>query len=320
LRAAVTSAIVEEAVNSGRILRFHVLRPTWHFVAGEDARWLLALSAKRVKAGQRARHQELQIDENTILSSQQIFREVLTGGQQLTRDELESAVNQGGISTDIPQRFPHLLMLAELDAVLTSGAWRGKQATYALLDERVPEKPSPSHLDPADAAAELARRYFSSHGPATIRDFTWWSGLTAQVARAAIEQAGLALQQDAIDGQVYWGPAEDLSTPTWSTANPIAHLLPNYDEYVVAYTDRSAIVDPDQTGHLHLRGGVLNNVVILNGLVAGGWTRELKKQAVRVTVEPIRALTTVENQAVEQATRQYADHLGRTAEIIINKF
>ena len=187
LRAGVGEAALEQAINDGSILRLHVLRPTWHFVAAEDVRWMLALTAPRIKASDAARLRELQIDASVIARSQKIFRQVLAGGRQMTRDELDTALNQGGVSTAIPQRLVHLLMHAELDRVLVNGAWKGKQATYALLDERVPEAGSTALFEAVPAAAELARRYFTSHGPATLKDFTWWSGLTAAAARAGIE-------------------------------------------------------------------------------------------------------------------------------------
>jgi hypothetical protein len=317
LRAQAGNAALEQAINDGSILRLHVMRPTWHFVAAEDVRWLLALTADRVKAGMAARLRELEIDAAVIARSQQIFHQSLSGGLQMTRAELEIALNQGGISTAIPQRMNHLLMQAELDRVLINGSWKGKQATYALFEERVPAAGAESRhlLEPAAAAAELARRYFTSHGPAALKDFTWWSGLKVSDARVGIDAVRDRLEREIIDGQEYWRAKEGTVQSTDPTPGPVAHLLPNYDEYVVAYTDRSAIFDPAHADRLHLRGGVLNNVVIIDGLVAGSWKRELKKQTVLVTVEPLWALSQDQQQAVAQAARRYADFMGLAANL-----
>lgn len=312
LRAGVDNAAVEQAVNAGSILRLHVLRPTWHFVAAEDVRWMLSLTAARVKAGMAARMRELQIDDAVLARSQEIFRQALSGGKQLTRDEMGATLNQGGVSTDLPQRLVHLLMHAELDQVLVNGAWKGKQATYALLDERAPAGSTPL-FERVPAAAELARRFFTSHGPASLKDFTWWSGLTVAEARAGIELARSSLACEEIDGTVYWGPDEGPNVPAGPAPGPVAHLLPNYDEYVVAYTGRGAIFDPALSHKLHLRGGVLNNVLVIDGLVAGGWKREFKKGEVLVTIELIRQLSVAELQAVEEAARLYGEFMGLNA-------
>jgi hypothetical protein len=301
---AAAIAGVEQALNEGSILRLHVLRPTWHFVAAEDARWLLALTGPRVIRGSAARHRQLGIDVAMIARAEDTFRKGLDGGRQFTRAEMEKVLEHAGIAMDIPQRLAHLLMQAELDQVLCSGAWRGKQATYALLDERVPIG---LVLEREASLAEIARRYFSSHGPASLKDFSWWSGLTLGDARLGVRLAGDSLMNEQIDGQEYWSPA-GVAAP--EIKDPIAHLLPNYDEYVVAYVERSAIFDPTHAHRLHMRGGVLNNVSLVDGLVVGGWTREIKKSGVTVTLSPLWPLQPTEIQALEQAVVRYGDASG----------
>jgi hypothetical protein len=314
LRARVAEAVVEQAVTTGAIVRVHILRPTWHLVAAEDVRWMQRLTAPRVKAGLAARLRALEIDTAVLARSQEIFRKVLAGGRQMTRAALEAALNQGGIATSVPQRLVHLLLQAELDQVLVNGAWEGKQATYALLDERIPERDTNAVLlDAAPAAAELALRFFTSHGPATLKDFIWWSSLTAAAARAGIVQAGKRLRREEIDGQDYWGQNPDVQAPAASSAEvlrPVAHLLPNYDEYVVAYSDRTAIIDRALPNRLHLHGGILNNVVVIDGFVAGGWKRTLTRQAVRVQIEPLGQYSPEAQQAVEEAVQHYGRYLG----------
>ena len=313
-RAGVTDAAVEQALSDGQILRLHVLRPTWHFVAADDVRWMIDLTGQRVIRGIAARHRELKLDDALFEQSMGVFRQALGGGKHCTRAELESALNQAGIATDIPQRFVHIIMQAELQGLLCSGVWQGKQNTYALVDERCPGAVT---LEREAALAELARRFFTSHGPATIKDYVWWSGLTVADTRAGIDLCGDALVREEIDGKEYWSPAVPPVIENTAPASPIVHLLPNYDEYVVAFVDRSAIFDEAHADKLHMRGGVLNHVIVVDGIVAGGWRREIKKDAVRVFVEPIQALSPYEQQALESAVQQYGEFLGLRAEIVL---
>ncbi len=314
-RAATTDTTVEQALNDGSILRFHVMRPTWHFVAAEDAHWLLALTGPRVIKNLAGRYRQLELDDDTFAHSEEVFRQALNGGRQLTNAEMEAKLNEAGIRTDIPQRFPHLLVHAELSGVICSGAWEGKQSTYALLDERAP---TPAPFEREAALAELTRRYFSSHGPATLKDYSWWSGLTMADIRAGIDLAHSSLESEVIEGVTYWsaGDASLIETPE-VLAGPVAHLLPNYDEYVVAYTDRDAIFDPAFSDQLHLRGGVLNNVLIVNGLVSGSWSRKFKKNEVQLRVNLLWPLTTPEQQALERAVQHYGEFYGLPVDLSV---
>ncbi len=310
LRAGLTALEIEQAVAEGSILRLHVLRPTWHFVTAEDVRWMLALTGPRVSAAAASRYRELELDQAVFDQSQAVFRQVLAGNHFLTRGELETALNQAGISTELPQRLVHILMQAELEGLICSGPWAGKQATYALIDERVPPIPT---LSREAALAELALRFFSGHGPATIKDFRWWSGLTAADARAGIDLVRSSLELLKLDGQEYFTgslPARGETSP-----QPVVHLLPNFDEYVVAYTDRSAIFDSSYSDRLRMRGGALNHVFIQDGLVIGGWSKELKKNAVTVTATPLWPLDGEVRQALELAVQQYGKHLGLAANL-----
>ena len=224
LRANVTDDDVERACDEGAIIRTHILRQTWHFVARDDIRWLLALSGPRVNAVNAHYYRKMDLDERTFARSRTVIERALRDGQHLTRPELKAALARAGIQAEGP-RLAFLIMRAELDAVVCSGPRRGGQLTYALLEERVPRAKS---LDRDAALAELARRYFASHGPATLKDFVWWSGLTVRDARAGIDLAGTALTREQVDGLTYWsvdGPAPR------AMQSPTAFLLPNYDEY-----------------------------------------------------------------------------------------
>src|SRR5438105_4854056 len=218
---------IEQAFTDGAILRTHVMRPTWHFVSPADIRWLLALTAPRVHAASAYYTRKLELDDAVFSGTHAVLANALQGGKQLTRDELASALQQAGIATEGEQRVTYIIMRAELDGIICSGARRGKQFTYALLAERAPQARS---LDRDEALAELTTRYFTSHGPATIQDFVWWSGLTVADARAGLAMVTSHLLHETIGGQTYWFPVSRLAEQDLSQT---AYLLPNYDEYTV---------------------------------------------------------------------------------------
>jgi hypothetical protein len=204
----------------------------------------------------------------------------------------------------------YVLMRAELDGIICSGARRGQQFTYALLDERVPPF---RVLERDEALAELARRYFISHGPATLQDFVWWSGLTVVDARAGLEMVKIQLVQERVDEMVYWfaassSLAQDVSQKTY--------LLPNFDEYIVGYTDRSAVFDGSNREKLDSRANILfNHTIVMDGRVMGTWKRTLKKDGVLLDANVFAALGVSEKQALEGAVKRYGEFLGRVANI-----
>jgi hypothetical protein len=232
-------ADIEAAFSDGRILRTHIMRPTWHFVAPEDIRWMLALTAPRVSAAMAPYNRRLELDATVFRRSQRAMVRALRGGRQLTRQELKVVLVQAGVHADGVQRLAHIVMQAELDAVICSGPRRGKQFTYALLDERVPMVRVRSR---DDSLTELARRYFTSHGPAQLHDFAWWSGLSIADARAGLAAVDRELARETIDGRTYWfrSSGRTVATPR------AAYLLPLFDEYLIAYKDRSAALDPSR--------------------------------------------------------------------------
>jgi hypothetical protein len=290
---------VERAFTDGTILRTHVLRPTWHFVAPSDIRWMLALTAPRVHALNAPYYRKCELDQRTFQRSRKALTKALQGGRQLTRDELRAAFAQTGISTDGDLRMGYLIANAELDGIVCSGARRGKQFTYALLDERVPQA-KPRERD--EALSELVRRYFASRGPATLRDFVWWSGLTMADAKRGVEAAQSHLEHAAHNGQTYWFAPD---TPFASGSFQKAYLLPNYDEYGIGYRDRSAIFDSEHASQL-----VFNHLILIDGRLVGTWKRTLKKDSVVLDTNTFERLTKPESRAVAVAARQYGEFLG----------
>jgi len=300
-----TEADVEEACRDGRILRTHVLRPTWHLVLPADIRWMLALSAPRIRAAMSFYDRRLGLTDAVCARSAEAMTRALRGGNHLTRTELARVLAAAGIPA-AGQRLGHLMARAEIDAVICSGARRGKQSTYALLDERAPAA-RPVARD--DALGELAGRYFASRGPATPQDFAWWSGLTVADARRGVERARPRLRELTVDGTRYWRGPSKAAAPSPRTA---VHLLPNFDELLVAYGDRSASIDPARLKNIGVWAMVIaNNVVTIDGRVVGGWRRTLGKGGAIVETRLAgRRLSAVERAGLRAAAERYARFLG----------
>ena len=214
-------AAVAQAFDDGAILRTHAMRPTWHFVAPADIRWMQALTGPRVQALNAYYARKNELDGKTVARSRGGDRTRRSaGGRHRTRPELAAALGKAGIPA-AGQRLAYLMMSAELDQVICSGPRRGKQFTYALLDERAPR----ARVLPRDEAlGELTRRYFTSHGPATLRDYVWWSGLTMKDARRGVEIAGRALVQETFGDAARAGRPCSAPTAGAPRRAPAAHL------------------------------------------------------------------------------------------------
>ncbi|BCS31262.1 hypothetical protein TBR22_A04620 [Luteitalea sp. TBR-22] len=313
LAAPTTEAALLAAFDEGAFIRTHVLRPTWHFVAPEDLRWMLALTAPRVHAANAARYAELGLDARTRAAAERALAKALAGGVSLTRQELAEALGVAGIPPD-GQRLPHLLMHAELEGVICSGPRRGKQFTHALVDARVPASPARSR---DEALAALMQRYVASHGPVTARDAAWWSGLTIQDVRAGLEAAGDALTRWNEDGITWWvaaGPqAPARSRPRPAGGDDAVHLLPNYDEYVVAYRDRTVLLHPSTPVTSLAQSALLMQPVVHEGVHAGTWRRALPTRRggpVTVDVQWIERPDEAEASESVAAAERYAAYLG----------
>lgn len=295
---------VEKAVAGRAVVRTWPLRGTLHFVAPADVRWMLALLASRTIAGRRARYRQLELDQAVFDRGRDLITNALEGGRQLTRGALFERLEGAGIAT-ANQRGIHILQRLALDGLLCFASREGKQQTFALLEEWAPPAGT---LDRDEALAELAARYFTSHGPATLQDFTWWSGLSVADARKGIGLAGPRLEQETADGRSCWLSA---TAPEMKpgTESPAAYLLPAFDEYIIAYKDRGAVLDPVHGG-LMSSNGIFYPAIIVDGRVAGTWTRSFQKKSVVITLSPFAPLKKRERQAVAAAAERYGAFLG----------
>ena len=305
-----SDAEIDKEIDDGTIVRTHVLRPTWHFVAAADIGWMLELTAPRVHAANAYWYRWLEVDDAVVRRSRAVLTKALTEGKHLTRSELGQALTRAKIEVSEPVRLACIVMRAELDGLVCSGARRGKQFTYTLLEERVTK---PAKLERDAALAELARRYFTTRGPATIDDFAWWSGLTKADARRGVEAAASHLRHESIESKSYWSPNNEGAT---RISTPLTHLLPNYDEYIVGLKDRSAYGVRLQSAGAKPRTSALSgHSLIVNGQIVGGWRRTLIGRAVVIEPKPLVRLSEAERHAVGVTARKLGRFLGLTARI-----
>jgi hypothetical protein len=310
-----TNAAIESAFNKGQIIRTHVLRPTWHFVAPADIRWLLELTAPRVNIRCGPNYRKYELDGPTFKRANKVLTKALRDGKCLTRSELKTALNRASVAAEDLIRLAHILIRAELDGVVCSGPRIGKQFTYALLEERVtPAK----RMNRDEALATLTQRYFTSHGPATLQDFVWWSGLTASDARDGISLVESVLDKDVVNEKVYWSGRRAPFGRSAASSPASARLLPAYDEYNVAYKDRQVVLDLDDDGKSAMATwGMLGPTVMIDGKIVGAWKASIDKNSLTIAINPSRPLKRRETRAILNAATQYASFVGLPADVHI---
>lgn len=296
---------VQHAYAEGEILRTHVLRPTWHFVARRDIRWLLGLTGPRVKAANASAYRQLDLDTRMLDRCVKVLLGALQRGDHLTRSELGDALLRRGIPTDA-RRLAYIMMHAELDAIVCSGVPRGRTHTYALVDHRAPDALT---LGRDEALTELARRYFTTHGPATIKDFGWWASLTSADIRHAVEHLDAELVRTERGGEVLYGPR---SSKPRRRKEPSILLLQAYDEYLVAYRETKYIVDPDRIWAMR-DGSSFLACIVLDGKIVGRWKPVQKSSHVAVEVALHRRLSAAQARALEKEVAAYGNFAGAPA-------
>ncbi len=298
---------ITELVNDGGLLRTHVLRPTWHFVLPEDIGWLLDLTGPRVQAFNASYYRREGLDGATLDRATAVIAEAL-GGRPLTRKEIAVALGDAGIA-EAGLRGTLILMNAELDGVICSGARPGKQHTYTRLADRAPDT---KRLSRDEAVAELVVRYFSSHGPATVHDMSWWASLTLADIRAGIEAAGDALQAMEFDGMTFYAAPE-----VRNGAGPRTRLLQSYDEYVVGYSRSKWLLDPTGSAKVGFEDRAVPNLVIVrDAAVIGGWRVTEKAASLLIDAalhaEPSAAVIA----ELQDAADSYGAYVGKPAELV----
>ena len=297
-----TDSTVEDALTKGSILRTHVLRPTWHFVTPGDIRWMLALTASRIKRVMGYYNVQLGLDDAVFRRSGRALERALAGGRALTRGEIAKILQRSRVNVAGEQRLGRVLMDAELDGLICSGPRRGKQFTYSLLDERAPATPA---IERDESLLKLTRIYFTTRGPATPADFAWWSGLTVGDAKRGIDMAGGDLVQTTIDGRSFWVAADSAPVTRGSTA----HLLSNYDEFFIAYRDRSPLAQRVKKSAVDTRTDTLfTSIAIVDGQLVGTWRPTLGPKGVTVEVNPLTRMTGAEIKKLRLAAKRYSNY------------
>jgi len=298
-----TDETIERAINNGEIIRTHVMRPTWHLVSSDDVKWMLALTAPHLHRSMKGRHKALGLTAQIFKRSNSIIEKSLDENGYMTRTELVKELNKNKIKPDNLQAI-HILFNAELNATICNGPMRGKQFTYALLEQRVPKSKS---FTKDEASAELSLRYFTSHGPATIQDFTWWSGLPAGEARSALEMTKSNLRSVKIDEQTYWFDEDT----TKDLAIQSIYFLPAYDEFMISYKDRSASLAPKFFSNAITRNGIFKPIIVADGQVVGTWSREIKKEKVVFQAKFFRSLQKLNKTEMNTGFAPYKKFLGK---------
>jgi hypothetical protein len=293
-----TDASIEQAFNKGHILRTHVMRPTWHFVNPADIRWMLELTAPRLNARCSHYYRRLNLDDRLFKRAHRTVEKALRDEQYLTRAELRERLERDGIEPGESVRMGFILIHAELDGLICSGPRKGRQFTYALLDQRVGDT---KRLNRDEALATLTLRYFNSHGPATVRDFSWWSGLTIADVKSGLKMVDTKLHRETIEGTDYWFP------PAASSKVPDVLLLPPFDEYLVAYAVRNAAVNTAFEGS---NDPIFNSVVITKGLVSGRWNRKISPKGALIEIRSYDGLASSIRRAMSTAAENYGKYLG----------
>jgi Winged helix DNA-binding domain len=302
-----TQADVHQATVDRQILRTWPMRGTVHFVPPADAKWMLDVAGVRAVAGAERRRQQLGLTEPIVTKATKVLHDALQGGRMLTRAECVSLLIDAGVHT-APEHGYHLLWFASQVGVTCIGPQRGKDQTFVLLDEWVPK---PNVLDRNEGLKTLAVRYFRSHGPATEKDFVGWTGLTVGDAKRGITLAGKDLVRiDTVSGPMITSQASlDDGAPT-AIQNDELLLLPGFDEYILGYKDRTAMLSAEHFNAIVPGGnGVFRPTLVANGRVIGTWKRTIKKQRVEMQPIPFAAFTKRQHQAFANASRMYAEYL-----------
>jgi Winged helix DNA-binding domain len=306
--AEATEVVVEGEVARGELVRTWSMRGTLHLVPARDAAWMIALTAPRAIAQAAGRARALELDDDAFDRARELVRSALSGGRTVSRQDLFDLLDAGGVSSD-GQRGYHMIRRLAQEGLICHGPRDGKQPTLMLLADRVPNAVAMSR---DEALTEFARRYFTSHGPATVQDFMWWSGLTAVDAKAGLAAASKALTEHKIGRTSYWMAPSAVDPPS----SPMVDLLPAFDEYLLGYRDRDAMLDPAHAQAICPgSNGMFMPMIVIDGRIEGIWKRTLRAKSVRICPAPFRRLTGKENVRVTEAAERYGDFLGLPARV-----
>ena len=303
-RCEATEAAIEEAINSAQIIRTHILRPTWHFVSAEDIYWMLDLSGPQVQKMTISAAKKYGYDVQMLNQINSQIEKLLARNNHLTRDEIMLELNiKKGSSQDFLAAA--IMMHAELDGLVCNGKMKGKQITYALLEERV-SKPK-TKFTKEEALAKLALRYFESHGPATLLDFSWWSGFPPTTCKLALSAIELQLNSFQIENQIYWFK-KDISDETHFRES--VHFLPAFDEILISYKTREASILLEHQPQAFTNNGIFKPIILENGRVIGTWKRTIKKDHAKIETQFFNEPESSKKEILFEGIKAFENYLG----------
>lgn len=301
IKNAITDHDIEKAFNDGDILRTHLLRPTWHFLARDDIRWMLDIAAPRVIANNGSMYRKYGLDDKVFSKCFKVMEKMLRDNNYTTRDAIRAELAKINIEGD-SVFMSGIMMQAELTGLICSGPRQGNQFTYALIEERAPKA---KVLSREEALRELCLRYFTTRGPASVKDFTTWSGLTVKDAKDGINLIADQVVKETIDGADYY-----FSPDVPSGRKEVSFLMPDYDEYGIAYKDRSALRNPK----IEVVKTIFDRVIIIDGTIAGTWRRTLQKDNVLLEIQLFEPYV-ASDKTIATAIDKYGKFLGKKVEL-----
>jgi hypothetical protein len=307
-----TDQTIASAIDNGEIIRTHLMRPTWHLTSSDDIYWMLELTTPQIKGVMKFRDKVLELDPAIYEKTNIIIMNALQGSKHLSREELARELELANIPTDY-NKVSHFLMRAEIDELVCSGKTINNKSTFALLSERVPLV---KRFSREESASKLALSYFLSHGPATLQDFIWWSGLSITLSRQALESIKSKLVSEKIENQTFWF-SDSLSIP--APDKNTVFLLPAYDEFTISYRDRTASLTMEMHRKAISSNGIFRPIVVINGEVAGLWRKITQKDRIRVEVNLFEPVGIIFKELVEEASLRYGNYLNKKTELVICK-
>jgi len=294
---------IEKAIEKREIIRTWAIRGTLHFVSTKDIYWMLELVAPKIIKGSATRRKQLELDDKTISKSHKLIVSALKAGNELTRNEIRTILDQNNIASH-SFRLDHILQYAVMNQLISGGPIRNKEHTFVYLPEWVKKTKTISR---ERALAELAMRYFNSHGPATLKDFMWWSGLSVSDTKAGLEMIQSKLISASVNGLTYW-MSKNVPELKAGEAEAI-FLLPGFDEYMLGYTDRTVVVDPKFMNRIATNNGLFANTIVVNGMVEGTWKRKFIKKDLSIELYPFKRLNKNVKELVREETFKFGKFL-----------
>jgi hypothetical protein len=301
-----TDDTIEEAIAEKEIVRSWGLRGTLHFMSPADIRWILQLAASRISSLYASYYRKLGLDKAMLSKCYKTIEQALRDSKLLTREEIAASLQKKKIATH-DMRLNFILLHAALHGLICHTTRRKKSFTFGLLDEWVPVT---NKLARDEALEALTKRYFISHGPATVQDFSWWSGLTIADVKRSIGMAGKLLVSEAVNGVTYYMSADKHI----STEKPKGvFLLPGFDEYFVAYKDRSLIMNTEYARKMMaVKNGLFANTIIINGMIAGTWRRTINKDSMNMEFKPFEKLSAAKMKGLNKVVKEFEKFTGLT--------